>query len=68
MAQCYGIQLEFHAQSQGVVFPCKKRWLRGEEYGFLIRHYYAYAKILELHPFYDKDHPARETYEQPSRK
>jgi hypothetical protein len=28
----------------------KERWLRGEEYGFLLRHYRAYSHILD---FYD---------------
>jgi hypothetical protein len=49
MEQTYFIKLKIDERT-GVIleFPFKKRWLRGEEYGFLCRHYYAYSKILKM--------------------
>ena len=32
--------------SKGLIrFPVKERWLRGEEYGFLLRHYKTYEAL-----------------------
>lgn len=50
-----------------ILFPCHKRWLKGEEYGFLIRHYYAYSEVLRLHQLSEKFHPHL-VYEKPKRK
>ena len=68
MNQCYGVNLDMDPNFQAVVFPSTKRWLKGEEYGFLIRHYHAYSQLLKRHQVYDKDHPAKDVYEQPQRK
>jgi hypothetical protein len=68
MQQCYGISLELDEKSGGALFPTHKRWLRGEEYGFLIRHHYAYANLLKLHDVYDRNHPSRDVYDAPKRK
>lgn len=47
MSVTYNIKLP--RNQQGVIlFPFEKRWLRGEEYGLLCRHYYAYTNILKM--------------------
>ena len=28
-----------------IIFPLKERWLRGEEYGFMLRHYKTYEAL-----------------------
>lgn len=50
----YNIRLQ--RNENGVIqFPFQQRWLRGEEYGFLCRHYYAYSKILRILPLSPED-------------
>jgi hypothetical protein len=44
----YNIDLNFDPSSGACLFPTSTRWLKGEEYGFLIRHYYAYSELLKL--------------------
>ena len=52
----------------GVIrFPCRERWLKGEEYGFLIRHYFVYSRVLKFHMLSEKDHPTI-VYERPESK
>jgi hypothetical protein len=45
-------------------FPFEKRWLRGEEYGFLCRHYYAYSEVFKIFKVIDGNHP-EEIYHEP---
>ena len=53
-------------RENGIIdFPIDKRWLRGEEYGFLARHYNTYSK-LGIFKVYDKSQPL-EVYENPRR-
>jgi hypothetical protein len=39
------------------MFPIAKRWLKGEEYGFLIRHYFAYSQVLKKFECISERHP-----------
>jgi hypothetical protein len=49
MRETYTIDLQM--SEDGIIrFPLKGRWLKGEEYGFLLRHYRTYTQILK---FYD---------------
>lgn len=58
MKSTYNIELEIDKESGCILnFPFKSRWLRGEEYGFLCRHYYAYTHIFKLHQIMDCEHP-----------
>jgi hypothetical protein len=42
MRTVYNISLDIN--KEGIVtFPIKERWLKGEEYGFLLRHYSAFS-------------------------
>jgi len=63
----YGINIEICPKLGVCKFPTEVRWLKGEEYGFLIRHYYAYAKVISLFEMNDRMHPI-EVYRQPQRK
>ena len=45
----YSLTLEKDPVSGACLFPTQKRWLKGEEYGFLIRHYFAYSQLLQLY-------------------
>jgi len=53
----YNQTLEIDPSSGAAIFPTQKRWLKGEEYGFLIRHYYAYSTLLNEYSCIDKEHP-----------
>ena len=65
MSHTYNIQVEIDPQTGYITqFPFRQRWLRGEEYGFLCRHYYAYSKLIGLFGIKDSDHP-EEIYHQP---
>lgn len=46
MRLVYNVSLDVSPTHGACLFPVTKRWLKGEEYGFLIRHYFAYSKIL----------------------
>lgn len=36
----------YEIDSKGLIkFPVKERWLRGEEYGFILRHYKTYEAL-----------------------
>jgi hypothetical protein len=63
----YNLVLESDKASGACLFPSEKRWLKGEEYAFLIRHYFAYSKLLSLYPLNEKHHP-NSVYDQPTRK
>jgi hypothetical protein len=65
MYNTYNIQLDIDPE-EGYIkhFPFRQRWLRGEEYGFLCRHYYAYSHYLKMFSMKDNDHP-EEIYHQP---
>ena len=62
----YNLTLDLDPISGACLFPTQKRWLKGEEYGFLIRHYFAYTQILNLFPCIEKEHP-NSVYDQPER-
>lgn len=47
MLVTYNIRLQRN-ENGIVLFPFHQRWLRGEEYGFLCRHYYAYTEVLKM--------------------
>lgn len=64
MRVMYNVQLEISPQHGACIFPVTRRWLKGEEYGFLIRHYFAYSKILKVHELCDQHHPHM-VYKQP---
>lgn len=53
----YNLTLDICPQSGACLFPTQRRWLKGEEYGFLIRHYFAYSQLLKLYTCADKEHP-----------
>ena len=53
----YNLVLESDKASGACLFPSDKRWLKGEEYAFLIRHYFAYSKLLSIYPLNEKHHP-----------
>lgn len=63
----YNVNLEICPRNGAILFPCTKRWLKGEEYGFLIRHYYAYSEVLGIHQLSEKLHPHL-VYEKPKRR
>lgn len=58
--------VEIKLDSNGFIrkFPLTDRWLKGEEYGFLCRHYFAYVHILKMFPIIEKSHPET-IYEKP---
>jgi len=69
MYSSYNIHLEIDPSKGYIVsFPFKQRWLRGEEYGFLCRHYYAYSNFVQIEDrtfkVVEKNHP-EEIYHQP---
>lgn len=52
MFNSYNIRLEVDKEGGFInSFPFKQRWLRGEEYGFLCRHYYAYSNFVKMRDF-----------------
>ena len=64
----YSIMLEIDPEDQYIKsFPFGKRWLRGEEFGFLCRHYYAYSHLEDLFQIVEGNHP-EEIYHEPVRK
>ena len=48
MHHTYNINIPISSKGYITQFPFKDRWLRGEEYGFLNRHYYAYSHYLKM--------------------
>jgi hypothetical protein len=47
MKDVYGTK-PYIIDSKGlIIFPLKERWLRGEEYGFLLRHYKTYNALAK---------------------
>lgn len=65
MYSTYNIHLEIDPELGYITqFPFRQRWLRGEEYGFLCRHYYAYSHYIKMFAMKDNDHP-EEIYHQP---
>lgn len=63
----YNQNLEIDSKTGAAIFPTEKRWLKGEEYGFLIRHHYAYSTLLKVFDCNTKHHP-NSVYDQPKRK
>jgi len=63
----YNQTLEIDSKTGAAIFPTEKRWLKGEEYGFLIRHHYAYSTLLKVFDCNTKHHP-NSVYDQPKRK
>lgn len=69
MFSSYNIHLEIDKELGYInLFPFKQRWLRGEEYGFLCRHYYAYSNYVKVQGNFfkvvDRNHP-EEIYHSP---
>ena len=65
MRSTYNIELKTDKKTNCIMeFPFRQRWLRGEEYGFLCRHYYAYTKILKIFKILVYEHPDT-IYSQP---
>jgi hypothetical protein len=65
MYHTYNIHLEIDPELGYIKnFPFRQRWLRGEEYGFLCRHYYAYSHLIKMFGLKDNDHQ-EEIYHQP---
>ena len=67
MRDVYHVEDKICPETGAIRFPCRDRWLKGEEYGFLIRHYYAYSCVLKEHRLSDKIHP-NVVYERPEGK
>jgi hypothetical protein len=66
MKETYNVILKFNGY--GVLeFPIKSRWLKGEEYGFLLRHYNVYSVFLNIFDTLEKKQPDS-VYENPDRK
>jgi len=57
MISKYNLTLDVEKSSVACLFPSEQRWLKGEKYAFLIRHYYAYSKLLNLYPLNERHHP-----------
>lgn len=58
MKRTYNIDLPIDPTHGCIMdFPFRSRWLRGEEYGFLCRHYYAYSKIFKKFKIGECEHP-----------
>jgi len=58
MKKTYNIDLPIDSKSGCIMqFPFRNRWLRGEEYGFLCRHYYAYTNIFKKFEIAECEHP-----------
>ena len=67
MRDVYHVEDKICPETGAIRFPTKDRWLKGEEYGFLIRHYYVYSNILKFHVLGEKNHPNM-VYERPDGK
>ena len=67
MRDVYQIDDKICGETGAIRFPCKDRWLRGEEYGFLIRHFWVYSHVLKFHILSEKYHP-KMVYERPEGK
>jgi hypothetical protein len=47
MKDAYGMRYSGFNQRTGLLeIPLDERWLKGEEYAFLLRHYKTYNKVL----------------------
>ena len=57
MRDVYHVEDKICKETGAIRFPCSTRWLKGEEYGFLIRHYYVYSNVLKFHELSEKEHP-----------
>ena len=65
MFKNYSISLNIDPEKKCILnFPFEQRWLRGEEYGFLCRHYYAYSYIHKMFKSVNGNHP-EEIYHSP---
>lgn len=67
MAETYNLQIQIEEKTGACLFPTSKRWLKGEEYAFLIRHFYAYSRMLAHFECQIGHHP-NSVYNQPHRK
>ena len=47
MRDVYHVDDKICPETKVIRFPCRERWLKGEEYGFLIRHYFVYSRVLK---------------------
>mmetsp|Transcript_37788 Transcript_37788/g.27839 ORF Transcript_37788/g.27839 Transcript_37788/m.27839 type:complete len:127 (+) Transcript_37788:329-709(+) len=63
MKETYGLELRLSREGF-VTFPYQERWLKGEEYGFLLRHYRTYVNALKEFDCYSGVQPAS-VYDQP---
>ena len=57
MRDVYGIKNYAYDAGSLLKFPLKERWLRGEEYGFLLRHYKTYAEVAKYDVHVKKQDP-----------
>ena len=67
MRDVYHVDDKICKETGAIRFPCRQRWLKGEEYGFLIRHYFVYSRVLKFHILSEKYHP-NIVYERPEGK
>ena len=67
MRDVYHVEDKICKETGAIRFPCKERWLKGGEYGFLIRHYFVYSRVLKFHLLSEKSHPSI-VYERPEGK
>lgn len=59
---------KLNPETRLIDFPLSERWMNGEEYAFLIRHYLAYAKMFpDQISISNCGHP-EDVYEQPRSK
>lgn len=54
MRDVYHLEVEICRQTRAIIFPSTQRWLKGEEYGFLIRHYFVYSCVLKFYVLSEK--------------
>ena len=67
MRDVYHVDDKICDKTGAIMFPCRDRWLKGEEYGFLIRYYFVYSRVLKFHILSEKYHP-NIVYERPEGK
>jgi len=66
MVEAYGVKPYKRDKNGVVLFPLTERWLRGEEYGFLLRHYKTYCNLGYFKVFEREQDPL--VYQRPRSK
>ena len=66
MREVYGVKPYKRDRDGVILFPLTERWLRGEEYGFLLRHYKTYCGLGYFKVFEREQDPL--VYQRPRSK